>query len=144
VKPVGLICALAAVLCTGAASSAAPGGSIGGTVRVAPVHVAIDLPARAPQAGTTFNLRARVTNDGSTPLNGVTVQLVAPAALVLYDPVVQSLPRIAVGGTRNASWQACVVTGGHYVVLARAALAPFLIESTSAVVSVQAARRPTC
>jgi hypothetical protein len=144
VRWIGLICALLAVLCTGAASSAAPGGTVGGRVLVSPFHVEIDVPDRIPRAGTRFNVRAHVTNDGSTALNGVTVQLVAPSAIVLDDPAAQALPRIGVGGTRSATWHACGGVAGNFVVLARASLAPFVVESESAVVSVKDARRTTC
>jgi hypothetical protein len=144
VRSAGLICALLAVLCTGAASSAAPGGSIGGHVLVSPIRVGVDVPDRTPKAGTSFNVRAHVTNDGTTALTGVTVQLVVPGALVLQDPATQTLPRIGPGGTRNASWKACSTVAGNYVVLARAQFGPFVVESTSAVVSIRDARRPTC
>jgi hypothetical protein len=144
VRFAGLICALLAVLCTGAASSASPGGTIGGRVLVSPIRVDIDVPDRTPKAGTRFNVRAHVTNDGSTALNGVAVRLVAPAALVLYDPVVQTLPRIGPGGVRSASWKACSAAAGNYVVLARATLGASSTDSTSAVVGVREAKRPTC
>jgi hypothetical protein len=145
VRPAVLACALCSGLVAGAASASGPrSGSVQGQVRVNPLSVVVVVPADPVKAGKDFRIHAQVANAGASAVQNVAVTLVVPPALVLRDPVTQTLPRMGPAEVRTVHWAACSTTVGVYVVMARAISGPFTAESAGQLVQIRPATRPSC
>lgn len=137
---------LAAALAAGVAHAASgpPGGTVGARVVASPLTVEVVVPAGPVRAGKDFRIRAVVGNAGPALLTGATVSLLAPAGLVLRDPVTQPVRPLDPFATRTVRWDVCAPAPGGYVVLARAVLGAYVAESTAGVVLVTPAKRAGC
>jgi uncharacterized membrane protein len=146
VKRTAVLSLLVAAVAAGVASAATgpPTGTVTGRVLVNPLSIELLVPSGPVNAGKNFKVHATVTNDGPVALQNVSVTLVAPSSLTLRNPATQRVPRLSRGNTATLKWTACATVAGGYVVLARAATGPFVAESTSQLIQIAPARRPTC
>jgi hypothetical protein len=115
-----------------------------GRVLVNPLSVVVLVQQDPVKVGRDFRIRAEVTNAGSSALQNVAVTLLAPQALVLRDPLTQVLPRVGPADVRGVKWDACTPAAGGYVVMARATVGPFTVESAGWLVQIELAKRPSC
>ena len=144
-RPMALAALLGTTVAAWAASAAGqPTGTVRAQVRVNPLSVAVVVPTDPPKVGKDFSIRANVSNAGSTPQQNVAVTLVAPQALVLREPVTQTIPRIGQVEVKGVRWNACTTVAGGYVVMARAIAGPFTAESLGQIVQVKPAKSPAC
>jgi hypothetical protein len=135
-----------ATLAVAGASSAQAGdsGSISGRVLVNPLSVEVVLPADPIKRGRWFRITVLVANGGTTNLDNVAITLVHPAGLQLDSTDTQTIVRVSALGSKPAKWQACSNTAGSYVVLARAVVGAYVLESLATVVQIAPASKNTC
>jgi subtilase family serine protease len=127
------------------AESTSISASVGASVNVLPLEIALDLSSLNARVGDPVRVRATVTNAGPTRVSNVAVELrVDTSGLSVRGALTATIPRLQPGHATSVYWNLCPIRTGNYLVLARATLGGASIESEARLLTIEGQRKRGC